>query len=46
MKHMHCFEVVHQTCKDILKSFDDRKKHILFGGKVLVFGGISDRYYQ
>jgi len=35
MMHKHCFETVDQTLKDILKSVDEKNKHIPFGGKVV-----------
>jgi ATP-dependent DNA helicase PIF1 len=38
MMHKHCFEVVDQTLKDILKSVDKKNKNVPFGGKVVFFG--------
>jgi ATP-dependent DNA helicase PIF1 len=39
MLHRHCFESVDQGCRDVLKIVDKRNNDILFGGKVVVFGG-------
>jgi len=39
MMHIHCFEAVDRSFRDILKVVDGRNKHIPFGGKVVVFGG-------
>ena len=39
MMHIHCFEAVDCSFRDILKAVDVRNKHIPFGGKVVVFGG-------
>ncbi|KEH35798.1 PIF1-like helicase [Medicago truncatula] len=39
MMHIHCFEAVDRSFRDILKAVDGRNKNIPFGGKVVVFGG-------
>ncbi|PNX58299.1 ATP-dependent DNA helicase PIF1, partial [Trifolium pratense] len=39
MMHKYCFEAIDRTLRDILTPYDERNKHIPFGGKVVVFGG-------
>lgn len=39
MMHKHCFEAVDRTLRDVLRSYNNDRMDIPFGGKVVVFGG-------
>ena len=39
MTHRYTFEAVDRTLRDLMKAVDQSFEEILFGGKVMVFGG-------
>jgi len=39
MMHKHCFEALDRTLRDVMKSFNNGRMDIPFGGKVVVLGG-------
>jgi hypothetical protein len=46
MTHRHCFEALDRTMRDTLSEDEPANAIIPFGGKVVVLGDISIRFYQ
>jgi len=44
MAHKFCFEALDQSLRDIIKTKPSSNQ--IFGGKVIIFGGASDKYCQ
>ncbi|KAL6516326.1 hypothetical protein OROGR_019631 [Orobanche gracilis] len=38
MMHMHCFEALETSLKDMMKNIDSANQELPFGGKIIVFG--------
>jgi len=46
MMHKHCFKALDNSIRDILRHQNDDRLDIPFGGKVVVLGGDSDKFFQ
>ena len=45
MMHKHCFKALDNSIRDILRHQNDDRLDIPFGGKVVVLGGDSDKFF-